>query len=479
MDTQAIQLRLPDKISEIYQAGRSEFTDTTPAERATLAATLGGLAFEWGTGNEALIGAVGANVHNLTHSPVAAGLASGGASFAEQGTLGLLMAATISVFPKVADTVRDVFTKREKTEGEQSKTSRFLEAMALGSAVSLAKKNALQERSRIQNIRHALGSAAIVGAANTALVAGVSGIVSLGEGHGLEHEADLAVNVASNPLTYAGLFGAALAYNKVKKMWRERGNAQGEQIKPQEHDLLQGVPRREILKRQDEGLTIVASREVSEVDRESLWGVIETGFAALNRRSYENQSMALDEFIADMDSPNVVKYIAYDDDNIPLGLIVAHDNVEDATWANQELLGKAQAEADPEARSYYVGTLVVSPDKRGTTIATRLVQAAISNFRETNERDQKNSLGFFDCAAANHPWLSEYVGQIMQPSDDFEGVPIGVRELGVEYWTEDVTDGGSTTQAHAIKKMNLSPEEASNRHVLDAQHFYAIEIKQD
>jgi len=481
MDGEIVQPSLPSRLADIYHIGKDEYVDTTLPERATLVATLGGLAFEWGTGNEALISNVGARVQELTHNPLVAGLASGGASFAEQGAIGVLMASTISYFPRVADKVRETFARPKGNEAdeapEQSRPKRFLEAMILGSGVELAKNNAVEKHSIRQNIRRALGSASMIGVANTTLVAGVAGVVSLGSEYGLEREANILVDTAANPLTYAGLFGAIVAYNKVKKWWgRRRGDE--DEVTDRAHDPLHGQDKIDLLDEPSEKLRVTVAREVSEPDKEQLWGMIETGFAALNSRSHEKQSMAFEEFLEDMASPTVFKYIAYNDEERPIGLMTVHTELDDITWSDREMLEKQQEAVDPTALSYYVGTLVVTPDMRGTETATRLLQSAIRHFRDVNNESGKNSLAFFDCASANHPWLYRYVEQQLHPSDTFEGVTVEITEIGTEYWAKgDLLEGEAANKGHIVRKLNLTEEEAAQYDIVDSQHFYAVKIK--
>ncbi len=204
-----------NNLATIYHTAMDERADTPWSARAGAVASVGALAFEWGTGNEALLGTIGGRLHDLTDNPIITGIATGSVSFAEQGTIGVLMATTISNFPKVAEAVRSAIPERKNAE--QSKASRFLSVMVLGAGVELAVENAKRPHSRRENMRRAIGSAAIVGVATSAIIGTVSGVTKMGAEHGFEQQANVAVDAVSNPLTYAAAFGAAYGYKKLKQ----------------------------------------------------------------------------------------------------------------------------------------------------------------------------------------------------------------------------------------------------------------------
>jgi hypothetical protein len=228
---------------------------------------------------------------------------------------------------------------------------------------------------------------------------------------------------------------------------------------------------------QDGELSVVVSRELPEEDMQPLWEMIESGFAALNSRSYDKQSMAFDEFLHDVESPDVLKYVAYNQEKVPVGFLTVHAGLEGVDWVDKEMVMNEQAEVDPTAASYYIGTLVVTPDVRGTETAPSLVRAALRHFRDTNEETGQDSLCFFDCAKANHPWLARFVRGMARPTADFEGIPIKIKEIGTEYWAEDLTDEDLANTGHVIKKVRTLPDDSAHYNVVDEQHFYSIQVK--
>lgn len=207
----------------------------------------------------------------------------------------------------------------------------------------------------------------------------------------------------------------------------------------------------------------------TEGDKEALWAVVQAGFIDLNRKSYEKQDMTREEFDADMSAPNVLKYIAYDADNTPIGCLMAHVGLDDVTWVNRDMIEGVQRNEDMPARPYYVSTVVVPPDLQGAGVATHILQATLIHVRN----DLPNALCFFDCADANHPWLADFIRKSGEPSeeDGFPGMDMDVKEIGVEYWVKNDNDA-------SVTKMHDLPEEAEGLHVLDKQHYYAVRFLQ-
>ena len=121
----------PHGLRDVYQASRAAYAESSVGDRVVLASALGGVAFEWSTGNEALLGMVGGNLHDATDNPVITSLGTGGVSFVEQFALGTMMVAAISRFPRVAESLRRLTVgarEHANSDAKGSKVGRFLSA---------------------------------------------------------------------------------------------------------------------------------------------------------------------------------------------------------------------------------------------------------------------------------------------------------------------------------------------------------------
>lgn len=208
-----------DKLKEIYKTANREHADASLGQRALLATTFGSIAFEWSSGNESMLGFVAGTMHELTHNPLATSVVTGGASFAEQSVIGVLMAMTIHSYPEVTAKVREIVT----AGGEKSDTflKRYGSAMLLGAGVEVAKENAVRPHDRKENVQRVLGSAGLIAVSNTTLIAGLSGLLKLGEENGFEVATATVVDIASNPLTYVAVLAGVIGFSRLKKYARK------------------------------------------------------------------------------------------------------------------------------------------------------------------------------------------------------------------------------------------------------------------
>jgi hypothetical protein len=265
---------------ELYQVGREEFQDASLYQRAMLGATALTLAFEWGTGNEAVIGISAGRVLQETHSILLTTATAGGASLLEQAVFGLSAVASIHNFPKLMGAVRtklfergqkleaidDASSDTRSTESSQIVTDdipehtrqelsfsgmleehlgkivepeisepptlskrrqkfaqvggRFLTAITFGTSIVAMKNNAIDELSVTENIRNIFKDAGYIGAGVAVLGAIAAGATNGGRAIGLQTEANIFIDVLTNPGTYIGLFSlrALLSFRKKRRM---------------------------------------------------------------------------------------------------------------------------------------------------------------------------------------------------------------------------------------------------------------------
>jgi hypothetical protein len=209
---------------------------------------------------------------------------------------------------------------------------------------------------------------------------------------------------------------------------------------------------------------------VSEEEKELLWDMVQTGFSDLNAHSYDRQSMTREEFIEDTDSPYVLKYVARNKESRPIGYLSVHIGLEDINWTDTTQIAEVQEDIGPGAVPYYIGTLVIPLDERGTSTATLLLQGAARHFREANQKTGHDSLCFFDCAHQNYPWLAQFIEKAAsEPAGEFEGVPIKITELFKEQIKKDPSG------AALPLRVRVAPG-APDENILDAQHYYSIKM---
>jgi hypothetical protein len=211
-------------IRSIYSEGKESLNNASAGQRLLLGVMVAGLAFEWGTGNEALLGYVGANSYDATNSIAATGAAMGITSFVEQSALGVTMAKCVDSFPEVTEKVREIVKRRSNDKIEESKTTisqKFLAAFALGSSAVVLAENAYVRKSSRENTKTAVGYAALIGGGVATIGALSATTLKIGERLGYERFSQVLVSVLSDPRAYLALFGATVLINKVRRNMSE------------------------------------------------------------------------------------------------------------------------------------------------------------------------------------------------------------------------------------------------------------------
>ncbi len=196
--------------------------------------------------------------------------------------------------------------------------------------------------------------------------------------------------------------------------------------------------------------------------------MVSKGFSTVNKNSIEKQNMTRDEFDLDISSINVLKYIAKDNNGETIGYMTVHKGLESITWADTEQMHILQLENDPDAETFYIGTMVVEPDQRGLNIAKSLLRSSYKHLHEYNKATGKNSLVFFDCADFNHPGIPLIAKKATNPNKYFEGVNFEI----TEYMTQAIV----STIDFPTDHVRIPLEDAINGgyEILDRQHYYYV-----
>lgn len=228
-DNNPTRKSLYGRLKDVAIVASGEAIAGKPSQWVLLGLMATGLAFEWGPGNEWLIGAVGASAHEsfdptnfaeLAATSTVAGLAAGTASAVEQTALGVLMAGTVRSFPK-AFKKWDETREHKPFHNPENNNGDIMTGIALGTSAVVIEKNAQNpDRTFNQDAKMATKTAVAIGGINAALVTGVSVGVRLLDNVGYDTAAETLETIAKNPLTYIAVFGLVKAnqYRKARKI---------------------------------------------------------------------------------------------------------------------------------------------------------------------------------------------------------------------------------------------------------------------
>lgn len=213
------------RVSEIFKTGLSEIKHKSAKQYALFGATVLGIVFEWSPANEAMLGAVGVNIHEQLGTGASmsesladrlfTGIATGSVSFTQQLLVGSLTALSVSKFPKTFESWQN--SRPKDANQELSTTSSSITALALGSSMAvLENKLTKNDVSTKESLILAAKTSAVVGVFNTALVGVVSGALEALDRNGRQNLSEDIANTLKNPLLYLGVFGLAKAVQIIK-----------------------------------------------------------------------------------------------------------------------------------------------------------------------------------------------------------------------------------------------------------------------
>ncbi len=211
------------RLRDVAVIASSELVNSKTYQKVLLGATALGLIFEWGPGNEWLIGGVGSETHGsfdpsngleFVASSVATGVAAGTVSAIEQGTLGVLMSGSVRAFP---ETFKRWDNTRKHEPINPDKGDLALGIVLGTSAVVIEKNSQNPSRTFTDDLKLSGKTSVGIGIANTALITGASLGVRAIEDLGYENIAQGIEEVLKNPLPYIAAFGLYKTYQVLKE----------------------------------------------------------------------------------------------------------------------------------------------------------------------------------------------------------------------------------------------------------------------
>lgn len=200
-----------------------------------IVATMGWLAYEWGPGNETVTPILAGQVINTVNGPqgivTAAGITAG-FTFIQQVMSGGTLAATATQYPNAAKQVSEFTQDTDNPElsakpwKDLSLRKRFLYAFTMGTTFIATREAGVTGEVKFrETMKRVVGSAALSACGVGVLAAGVESVDSYAENapQAIETGSEIAVSIATNPLTWLGLLGIS-----TYKDYRHRKNLQAQ-----------------------------------------------------------------------------------------------------------------------------------------------------------------------------------------------------------------------------------------------------------
>jgi hypothetical protein len=91
-------------------------------------------------------------------------------------------------------------------------------------------------------------------------------------------------------------------------------------------------------------------------------------FGDLETKAAGRQLLHEDEFLAEMLDPRVHKYVAWDEDDVAIGMTTLTTDLETVPWVSPEYFAHRYPEHHARGAIYYLGFTLVHPDYRNTHV---------------------------------------------------------------------------------------------------------------
>ncbi|MEI7819033.1 MAG: hypothetical protein WCI47_02850 [bacterium] len=168
--------------------------------------------------------------------------------------------------------------------------------------------------------------------------------------------------------------------------------------------------------------TVIPEEEV-EVFRK----IYRDAFAALEELSPLRQSMTDEEFYVEMTNPSVVKIVGWDDHGNPAAILCSTNDIGCIPWLSPAYYARVYPEQFSARSLFWVGTILVHPDRRGEHFVGELIQ---ENVRLVNEYDS-NGVCLFDCCQynADEMGLAEIVASFAN-----KVFPVDCQQIDAQYF---------------------------------------------
>lgn len=123
--------------------------------------------------------------------------------------------------------------------------------------------------------------------------------------------------------------------------------------------------------------------------------VYRAAFEPLEVRAAARQSLTDEEFVAEVNHPAVLKWVARDELDRPCGMAFVATDLAIVPWISLPYYQARFPEHYARKAIYYFGGLLVHPDHQGTTAAAELLEASLGRCAEDH------AIAAFDCCAFN------------------------------------------------------------------------------
>lgn len=154
--------------------------------------------------------------------------------------------------------------------------------------------------------------------------------------------------------------------------------------------------------------------------------------------------MTQPEFLTDWYDPATLKIVALDPAGRAIGYLTVHLSLKRVSWVPQEPLLAFQRLRNRSGCPVYIGSFVVDPDLRASSVAHRLLACALSGLVRLNA-GATESVAFFDCVPPNTEFIPRLAHALVRR------MQLNLAITAVHSYV----DAGINHQIFAVHKANL------------------------
>lgn len=120
--------------------------------------------------------------------------------------------------------------------------------------------------------------------------------------------------------------------------------------------------------------TVTVEEKVSTETADGLYALYTTAFAHLEESAAARHLLHEQEFLEEVADPRVLKYVAWDGDDSPIGLCTVTNSLDAVPWISPAFYAAQYPEHHARGAIHYIGVMMVHPSRQGAGAFQQIVE---------------------------------------------------------------------------------------------------------
>lgn len=122
------------------------------------------------------------------------------------------------------------------------------------------------------------------------------------------------------------------------------------------------------------GTRVTVEETVSTETANGLYALYTTAFAHLEESAAARHLLHEQEFLEEVGDPRVLKYVAWDGDDSPIGLCTVTNSLDAVPWISPAFYAAQYPEHHARDAIHYIGVMMVHPSRQGAGAFQQIVE---------------------------------------------------------------------------------------------------------